>query len=116
MKKINNEEFNRLPADVREKCANVLKAYDKVYVSYEYGKYNVSTGVCIKAGYAPDHKFIGCFLADEVFTEEERMINYVESFHDYPIKYKGKRDYRLFNDVTWNTKFKFDENGNIVLA
>jgi hypothetical protein len=110
--------FNELPQEVQNKITNTLKAYDKVFVIYEYGEYHVSVGVALKAIYADDHKVIGTYHADEIFTPEERAINYIESFHEFPPSYNGKRDYLMLNEVgnDWSVKFKYDNDGNIVRA
>lgn len=108
--------INNLPEYVQVKVKNALKAYDRCYVVYEYGEYHVSAGIALKAKYAPDHEYIGEYKNTDVFTSDERIINYVESFHDYPIEYKGKRDYRMINALTWDDKVKFDDSGNIVRA
>lgn len=115
---ISKEMLATLPQEVQERVRQVLKAYDQVNIVYEYGKYNVSTMIGITATYAEDHKYIGNVYADDIYTEDERMINYIESFHDYPIQYKGRRDYRMLNEVgyNWDAKFKFDENHNLVRA
>lgn len=102
--------FNTLPIETQEKVKSILRAYDKAYVTYEYGEYKVSVGVAITATYAPDHKVIGTYEAREIFTEEERIENYVNSFNDYPIQYKGKRDYSLLRS---GKEFKLVD-GNIV--
>lgn len=108
------KDFYTLPLDVQNKAKQTLKSFDKVNVIFEYGEYHVSAGLAIKDHYADDHEYIGCYKADEVFTPEERIINYVESFHSYPIQYKGKKDYGMINSLTWDDKVKFDENGDIV--
>lgn len=117
--------FNTLPQEVQDTLKDLLKAYDKEIVTYENGTYHY--GLFIKSGYAPDFKVIGTFKAEDIYTPEERIINYIESFHDYPIQYKGKRDYRMLNNIEnlrkymtpeefWNIKFKFNEEGNIEVA
>jgi hypothetical protein len=110
------KQFNNLPETVQAKVKEILRAYRKCYVVYEYGEYHVSAGIALKAKYAPDHEFIGEYRDTEIYTDAERVINYVESFHDYPIEYRGKRDYRMINALTWSDKVKFDDNGNIVRA
>jgi hypothetical protein len=82
-----------LPADVQMAIMDTLKAFKQVYVSYENGSYNASTAVGVKATYQQDHKFVGIVYADNMYTIEERTENYIECFHDYPIWYKGERDY-----------------------
>ena len=108
-------KFNELPENVKAEILDTLKAYDEVFVVYEYGKFHVSVGVMLKAEYAPDHKVIGTFYARDLYTEKERMINYIESFHDFPSNYKGKRNYRMLRDIEgdWNAKFAFDDNGDL---
>lgn len=108
--------FNELPYEVQNKAKDVLKAYDRVYVTYENGAYNVSAGIALKASYAADHKFIGDYKAKEIFTEEEQILNYMESFHEYHPRYNGHRDYRWLNTLTYEDTFKFDADGNIVKA
>lgn len=112
-----NEKIETLPVSIQNEIRETLKAYDEVNVEFEYGEYRVLTGVMLTATYAPDHRFVGTYKANEVFTLEERTINYAESFHDFPIWYKGKRDYRMMNDCgyDWSIKFKM-ENGNLVRA
>ena len=114
---ISKERFEKMfTEDEQNKIKETLKAFDEVFVVYEYGQYHYGTGACLKAEYAPDHEVIGTLYAEDIFTAEERIINYVESFHDYPIEYKGARNYRMLNEVerNWDAKFAFDENGTIV--
>ena len=113
----NTKRFEELPVDVQAEVKRVLHAYDECPVTYEYGRYDVGGGICIKKNYAPDHEFIGVYYADDVFTEEERIINYAESFHEYSPLYKGKRDYTMWHKVgyDWNAKFKM-VNGNLEIA
>ena len=108
-------ELNTLPSEVVEKVKSILRAYDEVNVIYEYGEYHVSAGLCIKSTYGADHEFIGTYKAKEVYTEEERILNYINSFQDYPIEYKGKRNYKDFQTGKREV-FKWDGNGNLVIA
>ena len=108
------ELFNTLPEEVKADVLSTLKSFNEVNVIFEYGKYHVSTGISIKCHYADDHKYIGCFKADEMFTEDERMLNYVEAFHEYPVQYRGKRDYQMIDSLQWGDKVKFDENHDII--
>ena len=115
---INKEQFEAMFTEEQQnKVKDTLKAYSNVNVVYEYGEYHFSPSISLKATYAPDHKFIGTVYADDIFTEEERMVNYIEAFHEYPIQYKGKRDYAMLKEVgyDWDAKFKM-ENGNLVRA
>lgn len=109
MKKVlmNDQEFAKLPADTQEQARSLLKVFDEVHITYEYGKYNVSSGIGIYATYAPDHCFLGTVRATDIFTEDERTQNYLESFHDFPPWYKGKRDYFALR-AKYGTPPKFD--------
>lgn len=106
------KKFEQLPQEVQEKIKSKLTAYDEVTVTYEYGEYRF--GTVIKATYGDDHEVIGTFYAKDIFTEEERILNYVNNFQSYPTEYKGERDYRIFNTGK-REEFTYDENGNIVI-
>ena len=115
-----NINFNTLPDDVQSEIKEWLKVYDETHVTFENGKYKVSSSVSIRSHYPDDFKVIGSYKADEIFTKEERMINYMVSFHDYPIEYKGKRDYLAKKEyeknhigIEWTVKL---ENGNFVFS
>jgi len=123
------KNFEKLPQDVQDKVKSILRCYDAVHINFEYGKYEVTTSVCIKATYGPDHKVIGTMYKNDIYTPTEQMENYINSFRDYPIEYKGNKDYvgilkkmeteREF-DWTANTLThwigKINEVGNFVLT
>ncbi len=113
-----SQKFETLPIDIQEKVKDVLKAYHEVTVIFENGTYNVSTGSCIQAKYAPDHKVVGYYTNTEIYTEDERTINYIESFHEYPANWKGRRDYlkiKCLNLLGYGTKIKLTETGFEIL-
>ena len=114
---LTENEFQNLPENVRAEALSTLKAFSEVNIIFENGRYNVSTGISIRKSYPADHNFIGIVYADDVFTDDEKILNYIESFHDYPPQYKGKRDYQMLHKIAydWNTKFEFDENHNIIV-
>ena len=121
MKKIyalTKEEFNALPEDVKAQAKETLKAYHCVTIEFYNGEYHVSTMVGILGKYPEDHKFIGNAYDDDIYTEEERVLNFVEAFHYYPTNYKGKPviSWKEFKELPYNAKFKYDEEGNIVKA
>lgn len=107
------QEFKKLPKEVKAKIRETLKAYDEVHITYEYGEYKVSVGIALTATYAPDFKVIGTITANEMYTENERIENYINTFQDYPIEYKGKRDYKTLNDGKKHTWKLID--GNLVV-
>lgn len=102
---MNRTDINQLPQEVQNRIKSTLHVYDKAYVVYENGEYHVSSGVCLKAEYAADHKVIGTYTAEEIFTENERIENYINAFNEYPVNYKGKRDYKMLRQMQereWN--------------
>lgn len=105
------KNFNELPAELQERIKNYLRAYDECPVFYENGRYDFT--ICIKKEYAPDHEYIGTYKAKDIFTEEERIENYINEFVCYPINYKGKRDYDLLKKM--DNSRDFDEDGNFVM-
>ena len=80
MFKLSKAVLNELPKAVQDEVLDTLKAYNEANVEFSSGKYHVSTGLCIRAEYAPDHKFIGVFCADDIYTPEERDANHLETF------------------------------------
>ena len=111
---MNKNEFAKLPIKVQEEVKRMLKVYDDTDIWYENGQYSYFN--CIKAHYAPDHKYIGYVSKDDIYSEDEQIINYVEAFHAFPSNYKGQRDYAMINAAKRDWKFKFDEKHNIVKA
>jgi hypothetical protein len=93
MNYISKEQLSTFPTMVINDVLNTLKAFSQVTISYEYGKYEVSTGCCLKSRYGSDHKVFGIARAVDMYTEDERTQNYIECFHDYPCWYKGRRNY-----------------------
>lgn len=122
------EKFNQLPESVQTAIKSYLKAYDDVSVSYENGMYLFDDG--IKKYYAADYKFIGTYRKEQFYTEKEQIENYINEFHDYPVNYKGSRDYALMHKMQDETRVavtsrgtfitrwvgKVDDNGNFVLT
>lgn len=94
-----NMNFNELPMEIQSEVKSTLRAYDNVNVIFENGRYNTSTGACLKSHYASDHKVIGRYFAKDIYTNEERIINYIEQFLSYPIEYKGKKDWAMIQQL-----------------
>lgn len=90
---LTKETLITLPTEIQNEIKDTLKVYDDCTVIFENGRYNVSPAISLKDEYAKDHKYIGVFYADDIYTAEERTENYINEFLEYPIWYKGKRDY-----------------------
>ena len=103
------------PQEIQEKVKDMLGAYKEINVITSNGEYQVSTGSGLMNEYPSDYQ-IETFIAAEVLTEDERMIGYIESFHEYPSNYNGERNRNWLENLEWETKLKIDELGNVVVA
>ncbi len=72
--------LEELPELIQTQVKSVLRAYPRCTVTYEYGKFSVSAGCCIKNHYNFDHYVAGTYWDSDVYTEEERKQNYIEEF------------------------------------
>lgn len=106
MKKLTIERMVTLPQETQERIKETLKAYDEIFVSYENGNY--CFGTCIKKDYAQDHEVLGTIYASDIYNEVERMENYINTFCDYPIEYKEKRDYKMIKKMEASKKYNED--------
>jgi len=109
-------QLNNLPQSVQEDVRSVLMAYSTVYVTLKAdGKYNVTAALVLHNG--PYDQYIGEFTSKEVFTLEERIVNYVNEFRDFPYRctngahYTGKKDWAALQS-DWSKAEMID--GNIV--
>ena len=106
------KKFENLPVDVQETIKDYLKAFNKVYVYYGNGEYRFS--FVLKDYYAPGYRFIGEYYAEDIYSLEERILNFVNEYRSYPIEYKGVKDDSIFKD--YKARFIYDNEGNIVVA
>lgn len=82
---VNTMLLESLPSEVQEKAKDILKAYDKVHIVYEHGKFEVSTSYCIKANYGYDHFWCGEYYAKDIYTTEERAQHLAElNSYEFP--------------------------------
>lgn len=97
--RLNLEQLNKLPQEIIDDVKSTLKAYDEVHIIIENGKHIVSCGTMLKAQYADDFEVIGDVYAKDIFNDNERIVNYIEGFHSYPIEYKGERDWLMIKKL-----------------
>ena len=109
-------EFDNLPTNLQTVVKDTLRIYDRVYVLYYNGGYHVTTSVAILKAYPTDYHVVGDYTAQDIYSDNERIINYVEEFHSYPPSYKGKKDFALMRSLEWGDKVTFDKDGNIIRA
>lgn len=98
----------------KEEIKSILKVYDRVHVVYENGKYHFSSAVFVTKTYALDHEYCGEVYAEDIFTVEERIVNFAEAFHEFlyipgsGITTNWKEFVGIEGD--WSVKFKVDNN------
>ena len=92
---MNMSDFKSLPLSVREDVKNTLKAYNECNIRFYNDEYHVSTGIMLCSKYPDDYRIIGDVHKDDIYTPDEQIVNYIETFYDYPREYKGKRDYDM---------------------
>ena len=85
-------KLSEFTVEVQEQVKSTLKAYDSCSITRSNGKYTVGTGTCIKTDYAEDHT-VYRFNKDDVYSEKEQILNYVNEFKSYPIEYNAKVNY-----------------------
>lgn len=95
---ITGEQFEQLPIHIQNQCKDTLKAFNEITITFYNGEFHASTINGIQANYPKDYKYIGVVYQDDIYTEEERTQNYIETFRDYPIWYQGKRDYTALKE------------------
>ena len=83
MKYLSKEELEMLPKAIVEEVKNTLKAFSETNITYENGKYKELPAVGIYSTYAKDHKFIGTVRQEDIYTLEERIKNYEDTFKSY---------------------------------
>ena len=60
-----------------------LSAYNETYITYQYGRFEVSPALSITAEYAKDHTFIGTVKKSEWFTKEQ-----IKALHELAFGYQ----------------------------
>jgi hypothetical protein len=91
------QDFTALPPMVQEQAKDILRSFSEVHITLSDGRYHVSTGIMLLGLYPDDFKVIGDVNKNDVYTPDEQIVNYIESFHDYPPQYKGSRDYSMLH-------------------
>lgn len=64
------ELIESLPDEVAREVLDTLKYFTECYVTFQYGKFEVSTGIGIYSRYAPDHKFWGSAKANNIYSPQ----------------------------------------------
>ena len=87
-------KFEQLPKETQNKVKSVLCAYDNCIVERKIktGEYIVSVSVALLNHYTTE--FVMKINKNDIYTEDEQIVNYVNEFRSYPVEYKGNKDYR----------------------
>lgn len=118
------EKLN-LPEEIKTEVLSTLMAYDTCYIYQDCVtlKYSVSTALTLTAH--SNDVIVETIQVTDVYTKEERQLNYANTFFDYPMSYKGVRDYPKMGEMReWYTKnevarpfkLEFDSNENMVFV
>lgn len=106
------ELLKTLPIQVQENIKSTLYAYSECTLELnKQGEYKVLTCVVLHNG--EYNQIVGKFTGDGIFSQDEKIINYVTTFRDYPTYYKGKRNYKELNK---NWSMVRLEKDNIILS
>jgi hypothetical protein len=110
--------FNQLPEDVQFDVQDELECYSKCFVFKKAdGSYQVTPSVCLHNG-AYD-EYIGEYFAADVFSDEQKIINYVKNFRSFPwncsdgTHYEGKKDWAALGSDWTNLEMV---NGDLVFS
>lgn len=110
--------FSALPLKAQEEVKDVLSAYNTCHVHFD--TVTSSVYVCAHTSISSSDQgriYLGELTSKDLFTLEERMLNYVRSFRDFPVccdyAYKGKKDWQALKS-DW-TKVEL-VNGDLVFS
>lgn len=109
-------KFTKAPREVQERILEALKQVRYVYVVRNGDRYSVTTHLTTQRSERGEWEYLGKFTMEEIYSPDERILNFVEVMHDYPPEYRGKRDYLMLQSVSGNNAARFRWlDGNIVL-
>lgn len=92
-------EYKDLPQEAKDELRKALVAFPDASLWRQGDKYFTTEGVSIVKKYDDDYgwEHIGKYHDYEVFSDKERVENYINTFRDYPPEYKGLRNYSLMH-------------------
>lgn len=108
---------------IRKEIREALKVFDKVYVISQGSKgLTVSPSKVTTGPNFPDNTIVGTVYANDVYSESEQILNYMNTFGHYPDTYKGVRDSSIVSQMmaSWDNgapglQVEFDSEKNIVI-
>ena len=108
-----NIEVEDLPEATQKEIKNILRSFRRCTVEFEHGEFHVTIGTILTRSYDPWHFMVGEYMDRDVYNFNERIENYVNSFHCYPAEYKGAKDWQRIHDASINWKMV---DGNLIPA
>tara|TARA_R110002096_G_scaffold260001_2_gene453376 strand:- start:182 stop:526 length:345 start_codon:yes stop_codon:yes gene_type:complete len=112
--------INELPESVVKDIKAKLGHFSEARVWKKGEEYKVVAHIGISASKSA-WEFVSEFSSAEVFSNEERIINYVNNFKDFPycvdkdhLTYRGKKDYKAIRS-NWN-EVTLNNDGNLVFS
>lgn len=96
-KDLDYKDFRKFPKRVQKEIISVLAAYNECHVNFEFGRWDVTPDVCIKANYGKDHRVFGTFEYDKLVDKIEGLKAAREKYNKDTAKM-----YRNLPDSWWN--------------
>ena len=112
--------LNTLPASAVADLKSTLGAFNKAHLWKSGEDYKVVAHIMLSARDS-EWSYVDTFTSEEIFTPNERILNYVRNFRGFPFRvgkdhltYKGDKDYKAINSG-W-TEVTLNENGDLAFS
>ena len=95
-------KYEDLPQQAKDELRKALVAFPDTLLWKQSDEYFTTEGVSIVKKYPDDNdkwEYIGEYHDYDVFSDKERIENYINTFRDYPPEYKGIRNYSLMREM-----------------
>lgn len=94
-KDLDYSDFKKFPTRVQKEIISVLGVYNKCHVNFEFGKWDVTPDICLRAYYGKDHRVFGTF-------EYDNLVNKVKGLKEAREKYEADFSKINVSDSFWN--------------
>lgn len=81
-KDLDYSDFKKFPKRVQKEIISVLGVYDECNVSFEFGRWDITPDVCLRAYYAKDHRVFGKFEYDSLVNQVKGLKEAREKYLD----------------------------------
>lgn len=93
MKEQANKILEKYPVSIQQDIKDTLTAYSKVSITFYNGKFHIETGCMLLGEYPDDYQCYPDILATDIYTDDERVENYINNFC------QGERKEYLINNA-----------------